>query len=87
MAVAIYYVMRGEEHWIIRFDGRDYGHPTLAAAMKAALAAARTSAENGHEVQVLVQWPDNTWVVSWTSEDDFKAESAAVPTEVPQQPQ
>lgn len=77
MAVAIYYVLRGEDHWIVRFEDRDYGHNSLTAAMRAALAAARSSAEQGHEVQVLVQWPDGAWVVSWTSEDDFKPVVAA----------
>jgi hypothetical protein len=79
MAVAIYYVLRGEDHWIVRFEDRDYGHNSLTAAMRAALAAARSSAEQGHEVQVLVQWPDGAWVVSWTSEDDFKPVGAPAP--------
>lgn len=71
MALAIYYIQRGEDQWIIRFGDRDYGHNSLTAALKAAIAAARSSAEQGHEAQVLVQWPDGAWVVTWTSEDDF----------------
>ncbi|HET9638407.1 MAG TPA: hypothetical protein VFP12_04295 [Allosphingosinicella sp.] len=71
MTTAIYYVMRGEEGWIIRFDDRHYGHSSLTAAMRAAIAAARSSAASGHEAQVLVQWPDGAWVVSWTSEENF----------------
>jgi hypothetical protein len=71
MALAIYYVMRGEDGWAVRFGDRDYGHDTLASAMKAAVAAARSSAAAGHEVQVLVQWPDGAWVVTWTSEENF----------------
>ena len=86
MALAIYYVMRGEEAWIVRFDDRDYGHGTLASAMKAALSAARSSAEHGHEVQVLVQWPDGAWVVSWTSEEDFRALAAEAPAEAGNEP-
>jgi len=83
MALAIYYIQRGEDHWIIRFDGRDYGHNSLTSALKAAIAAARTSTEQGHEVQILVQWPDNSWVVTWTSEDDFSpvAEAPEMETE------
>jgi hypothetical protein len=78
MALAIYYVMRGEDGWIIRFDEREYGHETLASAMKAAIAAARGSAASGHEVQVLVQWPDGAWVVSWTSEENFRPTANAI---------
>ena len=77
MAVAIYYVLRGEDHWIIRFNERDYGHNTLTSALKSAIAAARTSTEDGHDVQILVQWPDNSWVVTWTSEDDFSPATEA----------
>ena len=69
MAVALYYVLRAEEAWIIRFDGREYGHETLTSALRSAIAAARSSAEKGHEAQVLVQWPDGAWVVTWASED------------------
>ena len=82
MALAIYYIMRGEDHWIIRFDDRDYGHNSLTSAMKAAIAAARTSTEQGHEVQILVQWPDNSWVVTWTSEDDFSPAAKAPDVEL-----
>ena len=77
MAVAIYYVLRGEDHWIVRFDDRDYGHNSLTSALRAAIAAARTSTEHGHEVQVLVQWPDQSWVATWTSEEDFKPLASA----------
>ena len=77
MALAIYYVMRGENGWIIRFDDREYGHNTLTSAMRASIAAARASAANGHEVQILVRWPDGSWVVSWTSEDNFQPEDQA----------
>lgn len=75
MALAIYYVMRGGDGWIVRFDDRDYGHLTLTSAFRAAITAARASAENGHEVQVLVQSPAGPWVVSWTSEENFRRES------------
>ena len=78
MAHAIYYVMRGGDKWIIRFDDRDYGHNSLTAALQAAIAAARTSTEHGHDVQVLVQRPDTSWVVTWTSEDDFWTATAAL---------
>jgi hypothetical protein len=77
MALAIYYVMRGEDGWVIRFEDREYGHNTLTSAMRASIAAARASAENGHEVQILVQWPDGAWVVSWTSEDNFRPDAPA----------
>jgi hypothetical protein len=72
MTVAIYYVMRGERGWVIRFDDREYGHNTLTSALRASIAAARASAADGHEVEVLVQRPDGAWVVSWTSEENFK---------------
>lgn len=77
MALAIYYVMRGGDGWIVRFDDRDYGHLTLTSALRAAITAARASAEHGHEVQVLVQSPAGPWIVSWTSEENFKPESRA----------
>jgi hypothetical protein len=77
MALAIYYVLRGEDHWIVRFDDRDYGHNSLTSALRAAVAAARTSTQHGHEAQVLVQWPDNSWVVTWTSEEDFEPVAVA----------
>lgn len=87
MALAIYYVMRGEDGWIVRFDDRDYGHLTLTSALRAAIAAARTSAGHGHEVQVLVQSPTGPWIVSWTSEDDFMPVVAAAAEEVGDAPQ
>ncbi|HEY5722386.1 MAG TPA: hypothetical protein VIT45_08695 [Allosphingosinicella sp.] len=71
MALAVYFIQRGEDHWIVRFDDRSYGHDTLASALRSTIAAARSSSENGHDAQVLVQWPDGSWVVTWTSEDDF----------------
>lgn len=90
MALAIYYVMRGGDGWIVRLDDRDYGHTNVTSALRAAIAAARASAEHGHEVQVLVQRPDGPWSVSWTSEDDFMpavegvaAGSEASPSEAP----
>ena len=87
MALAIYYVMRGENGWIVRFDERDYGHHTLTAALRAAIAAARSSAENGHEVQVLVQHPTGPWLVSWTSEDDFRPGVAGPEAEAGNEPE
>ncbi|MGA9580869.1 MAG: hypothetical protein WBR13_02735 [Allosphingosinicella sp.] len=81
MALAIYYLMRGEDGWIVRFEERDYGHETLTSAIRASIAAARASAANGHEAQVLVQWPDGAWVVTWTSEENFERESEVPWTE------
>lgn len=90
MAFALYYVLRGEDQWIVRFDDRDYGHNSLTSALRAAISAARSSAEHGHEVQVLVQRPDKSWSVTWTSEDDFppvaKAFEAEIETEMPAEP-
>jgi hypothetical protein len=90
MTPAIYYVLRGDEGWIIRFNDRDYGHNSLTSALKAAISAARSSAEHGHEVQVLVQRPDKSWSVTWTSEDDFppvaEAIQAEIETEMPAEP-
>jgi hypothetical protein len=81
MALAIYYVMRGGDGWIVRLDDRDYGHTNVTSALRAAIAAARTSAGHGHEVQVLVQRPDGPWSVSWTSEDDFMPAVAGAPAD------
>lgn len=81
MALAVYYVLRGGDGWIVRLDDRDYGHNTLTSALRASIAAARASAADGHEVEVLVQRPDGAWVVSWTSEENFKPESRAPRTD------
>lgn len=81
MALAVYFIQHGDDHWIVRFNDRHYGHDTLASALRATIAAARTSSENGHDAQVLVQWPDGSWVVTWTSEDDFEAAGGAAPGE------
>ena len=81
MALAIYYVMRGGDGWIVRFDDRDYGHLTLTSALRAAIAAARDSAGHGHEAQVLVQRHDGAWTVSWASEEELKPAVAALPAE------
>lgn len=72
MAIAIYYIMRSEDQWIIRLDDRDYGHNSLTSALRAAIAAARASSEQGHDAQILVQRADSSWAVTWTSEDDFE---------------
>jgi hypothetical protein len=72
MADAVYYVARNEDRWIIRFGDRDYGHDSLTAAFRASVDAARTSARSGHDVQILVQCPDTSWLVAWTSENDFE---------------
>ena len=87
MALALYYVMRGGDGWIVRLDDRDYGHLTLTSALRAAIAAARASAEHGHEAQVLVQSPTGPWTVSWTSEDDMRPVVAALPAEAGNDPQ
>lgn len=87
MALALYYVMRGGDGWIVRLDDRDYGHLTLTSALRAAITAARTSAEHGHEAQVLVQSPTGPWTVSWTSEDDMEPVVAALPAEAGNEPQ
>ena len=87
MALAIYYVMRGEKGaWVVRFDDRDFGHDTLTSALRAAIAAARTSAGHGHEAQVLVQWPDGAWAVSWASEDDMAPVLEALPAAAADEP-
>ena len=87
MALAIYYVMRTERGWVVRLDDRDHGHPTLTSALRAAITAARRSAEHGHEVQVLVQYPQGPWTVTWTSEDDFRPMMAEASAEAGNEPQ
>ena len=76
MALAVYFILRGEDHWVVRFNDRNFGHDTLTAAVTAATKAARCSSENGHQAQVLVQWPDGSWVVSWTTEDNYRPGAA-----------
>ena len=72
MDLALYYVLRRDESWIVRFGERDYGHETLTAAVTAAIAAARSSAQKGYEAQVMVQMPGGAWKVTWTSQEDFR---------------
>jgi hypothetical protein len=74
MALAIYFILRGGDHWMVRLDDRNYGHNSLASALNSAIKAARASSEHGHEAQVLVQRPDHSWAVTWTSDEDFEAE-------------
>jgi hypothetical protein len=78
MALALYYVFRGGDGWIVRLGKRDYGHDSLTAALKAAFAAARASAADGHEVELLVQRPDGSWEVmcTWEDEADFQSDAA-----------
>lgn len=78
--IALYHVFRAEGGWIIRFEGRHYGHPTLTSAIKEAIGAARASAVNGYESQVLVRMPDGAWNVSWASQDDFRSEGGPAAT-------
>jgi hypothetical protein len=77
MAAVVYYVMPAESGWVIKFGDRLFGHETVTGAMRAAVAAARSSSGNGHEAQVLVQMPDGAWNVAWASEDDYHAHPAA----------
>jgi hypothetical protein len=86
MALAAYFILRGEDHWVVRFGKRNYGHDSLTSAVTAAIKAARTSSENGHDAQVLVQWPDGSWVVSWTTEENFKLGPAGASREVQLRP-
>ena len=74
MPAVVYYVMPAESGWVIKFGDRLFGHETVTGAMRAAVAAARSSSGNGHDAQVLVQMPDGAWNVAWASEDDYHAE-------------
>ncbi len=76
MALAVYFILRKNENWVIRFDERNYGHNSLTSALKAAIAAARGSAACGHEAEVIVQRPDRSWAVTWTSADDLEPSRA-----------
>ncbi|MFL6845717.1 MAG: hypothetical protein ACJ8ER_12640 [Allosphingosinicella sp.] len=76
MALAAYFILRSEARWIVRFDDRNYGHNSLVSALKAAIVAARSSAADGHEAQVLVRRPDRRWAVVWASEEDFASAPA-----------
>lgn len=87
MALALYYVMRTDRGWVVRLDERDHGHPTLTSALRAAISAAHRSAEHGHEAQVLVQYPQGPWTVTWTSEDDFRPMVAEASAEGGNEPQ
>lgn len=72
MSLVLYYVLPAEGGWIVRLDDRDYRHETLAAATVAAVKAARSSFEKGHEAQVLIMRPDGAWGVAWASDDDTR---------------
>src|SRR5690349_4108320 len=77
MALAIYFILHSNNHWIVRFDDRNYGHNSLTSALRAAVIAARGSAFLGHEAEVIVQRPDRSWAVTWTSAEDFAPSPAA----------
>jgi len=77
MALAVYFVLRTNDHWLVRFDDRNYGHNSLTSALKSAMTAARGSAILGHEAEVIVQRPDRSWAVTWTSAEDFAEPRAA----------
>jgi hypothetical protein len=64
----LYHLAPAEQGWAIAFDGRRYGHATLAAATIAAVRAARSTAEKGHSAQVLMQRNDGAWGLLWDSE-------------------
>ena len=63
----LYHLMPAGQAWTIAFEGRSYGHRTLAAATIAAVKAARSSAEKGHSAQVLMQRRDGAWGLLWDS--------------------
>lgn len=67
MARAQYFVVLHEGQWKISFKGEHYGpFTTQKDAIDAAVGAAHTSGQGGHDAQVLVQGVNNQFRTEWT---------------------
>jgi hypothetical protein len=67
MARAQYVVVLHNNEWKISFEGKHYGpYGTQALAIRAAVDAAHTTGEKGHDAQVLIQGMDNKFRTEWT---------------------
>jgi hypothetical protein len=66
MASAHYFVVCNERQWTIRHNGQHYRYLTQEDAITAAIYAAHSSGQNGHDAQVLVQGLDNQVRPEWT---------------------
>lgn len=71
MARRQYFVVRHENAWKISYNGRHYGpYATQADAMRAAVDAAQSSGQEGHDAQVLIQGMNNQFRTEWTYGND-----------------
>ena len=66
-----YFVVLHEGQWKVKFEGKHYGpYRTQKDAMDAAVTAAHSSGQKGHDAQVLVQGRDNLFRTEWTYGND-----------------
>lgn len=70
MARAHYFVLSNGGSWKVQFEGKDYPYGTQQEAMSAAVHAARSSGQSGHDAQVLVQGQNGQWRTEWTYGND-----------------
>jgi hypothetical protein len=69
LASVQYAIVLHNREWKISFNGRHYGpYATKAAAMAAAVAAARRATEHGYQPQVLVQGGDYRFRSAWPTD-------------------
>lgn len=67
MPGARYVIVRQEDAWCVRLEGKDYGpYPTQNAALRAAIDAANMAAERGEETEVVIEGSDREVRTPWT---------------------
>jgi hypothetical protein len=66
-----YVVVLHENQWKISFQGKHHGpYANQKVAIRAAVDAAHSSGENGHDAQVLIQGTDHKFRTEWTYGND-----------------
>lgn len=66
MARAQYFVLSAQGGWKVQHNDKDYPYNTQRDAMKAAVDAAHSSGQEGHDAQVLIQGQNGQWRAEWT---------------------
>lgn len=71
MARSQYFVVLHDGQWKISFNGQHYGpYTTQQAAIRAAVDAAHSTGQKGHDAQVMVQGVNNQFRTEWTYGND-----------------
>lgn len=72
MAQEQYLILRHEDEWKIRLNGRLYGpYESSEAALEAAIEVAHAMGEIGIDARVAVEDPESTVHTAWTYDQDF----------------